>query len=105
MKVTLIVALVVALMAGRAFAQGPMDGGMPHGGGHAGGGHPGGGQMMHGGGGMGGGFGPQNLMAFRMMMERLDLTEDQKEEIEEILTEVREDMILIYKKVGLMKHR
>ena len=95
MKFVLIVTLVTTLVAARAFAQGPMGEGMTHDM------HPGGGAMMHESGpGMGGGFSPENLMAFRMMIRNLDLTEEQQEEIESILTQARTDIESLRSEMG-----
>lgn len=78
-------ALVMLLIAGTAVSQGFGAPGMQ------GGGHPGG--MMPGGGrGMEQGFSPENLGAFRMLAGHLDLTDDQMEEIQTILTDARDDM-------------
>jgi len=84
-KTTAIVVLTALLITGAAFAQGMGGAGRGGGGGRSGG-------MMAAGGGMQDSFGPGNINAFRMLAGRLDLTESQEEEIETILTEVREDM-------------
>jgi len=83
-RTTAIVVATALLITGAAFAQGM--GGT----GRGSGGRPGG--MMPGGGGMNESFGPGNINAFRMLAGRLDLTDFQKEELETILTDAREDM-------------
>lgn len=89
MKIVGIIAIAATLLAGVALAQGPMGGGFPPGD------HPRGEVMFHGSGGGpggGGGFSPENLMAFRMMIRGLDLSDEQADEIEYILAGAREDI-------------
>jgi Spy/CpxP family protein refolding chaperone len=90
MKTAAAVLVTASLAAGMAFAQG--------------GGFPG---MMGGGGPRGGmaGFGPENLGAFRMIAERLDLTDDQKESIETIIEETREEIDAIFEEAGPPEER
>ena len=78
-------ALVGLFITGSALSQGFGPPGM------YGGGHPGG-MMPGGGGGMGQHFSPENLGAFRMLAGHLDLTDEQVDEIQTILTDTREDM-------------
>jgi hypothetical protein len=85
MKTGAAVLVTATLAAGMAFAQG---GGFP---GMMGGGGPNRGMP---------GFGPENLGAFRMLAECLDLTDDQKETIESILEETRDEIDAIFEEAG-----
>lgn len=100
-KITGIIVLAVTLLAGTALAQGYGERGI-HGGG------PAGGEMMHNAGrgpGHDAEFGPGNLARCRMIFRNLNLTDEQWEEVEYILTNTREQIESIESEVGLQDHR
>ncbi|MCD4670180.1 MAG: hypothetical protein K8S14_07025 [Actinomycetia bacterium] len=97
MKITVIAALAMILLAGTAIAQGP-GGWSPQGGGSHGGGYemgPGPGDP-----GQQGGFGMERLAQFRMMFRHIDLTEEQIEGIRLITETAREEAMGIMEAAG-----
>lgn len=89
MKILATLIFVATLAAGAAFAQG---GGFP-------------GMMGRDGNRPMAGFGPENLGAFRMLAGRLDLTDEQTEQIEAILSGTREEIQAILEEAGPPEER